>query len=116
MCSARSARNDERDMLGRTTLPLLAALPLAVVALVGCGGNASNALPTTNDGRPASVGVANTGLGDVLVDREGRTLYLFGRDTGTMSACTRACAVNWPPVRVRGTPLVGSGAQPPDVG
>ena len=116
MCSARSAHNDERDMLGRTSLPLLAALPLAMVALAGCGGNASHALPTTNDGRPASVGVASTGLCDVLVDREGRTLYLFGRDTGTMSACTGACAVNWPPVRVRGTPLVGSGAQPSDVG
>ncbi len=33
-----------------------------------------------------------------------------------MSACTGACAVNWPPLRVRGTPLVGSGAKPSDVG
>src|SRR6478752_10135112 len=116
MCSARSASNDERDMLGRTSLPLLAALPLAVVALAGCGGNASHALPTTNDGRPASVGVASTGLGDVLVDRQGRTLYLFERDSGTMSACIGACAVNWPPLGVRGTPLVGSGARRSDVG
>jgi predicted lipoprotein with Yx(FWY)xxD motif len=59
--------------------------------------------------------VASTGLGDVLVNRQGRTLYLFERDTGAMSACTGACAVNWPPLRVRGTPLVGSGAQPSDV-
>jgi predicted lipoprotein with Yx(FWY)xxD motif len=60
--------------------------------------------------------VANTGLGDVLVDRQGRTLYLFARDSGTVSACTGACAVNWPPLRVRGAPLVGSGATPSDVG
>jgi predicted lipoprotein with Yx(FWY)xxD motif len=60
--------------------------------------------------------VASTGLGDVLVDRQGRTLYLFARDSGTMSACTGACAVNWPPLRVRGTPLVGSGAKLSDVG
>jgi len=33
-----------------------------------------------------------------------------------MSACTGACAVNWPPLPARGTPLVGSGAKPSDVG
>ena len=103
-------------MLGRRSLPLLGVLPLAVLALAGCGGNASHALPTTNNGRPASVGVASTGLGDVLVDRQGRTLYLFERDSGMTSACTGACAVNWPPLRVRGTPLVGSGAISSDVG
>ena len=103
-------------MLSRTSLPLLGAWLLAVVALAGCGGNASHAVPTASDGRPASVGVASTGLGDVLVDRQGRTLYLFERDSGAMSACTGACAVNWPPLRVRGTPLVGSGAKPSDVG
>jgi predicted lipoprotein with Yx(FWY)xxD motif len=112
----RATSDHERQMLDRTSLPLLGALPLAVVALAGCGGKASHALPTTSDGRPASVGVASTGLGDVLVDRQGRTLYLFGRDSGTMSACTGACAVNWPPLRVRRTPLVGSGAKPSDVG
>jgi predicted lipoprotein with Yx(FWY)xxD motif len=60
--------------------------------------------------------VASTGLGDVLVDRQGRTLYLFERDSGTMSACTGACAVNWPPLRVRGTALVGGGARSSNVG
>ncbi|MCW2966110.1 MAG: hypothetical protein JWO17_3362 [Actinomycetia bacterium] len=110
-------------MLGRTSLPLLGAFPPRRVAarsaaIAGCGGNASHALPTTNNGRPASVGVASTGLSDVLVDRRGRTLYLFERDSGTISACTGACAcaVNWPPLSVRGTPLVGSGAKPSDVG
>jgi predicted lipoprotein with Yx(FWY)xxD motif len=103
-------------MFGRTSLPLLGALPFAVLALAGCGGGAWQALPTTNDGRPASVGVASTGLGDVLVDRQGRTLYLFGRDSGTTSACTGACAASWPPLRVRRTPVVGSRAKPSDVG
>jgi predicted lipoprotein with Yx(FWY)xxD motif len=103
-------------MLGRTSLSLVGALSLAVVALAGCGGNASSALPTTGDGRPASLGVSSTGLGDVLVDRQGHTLYLFKRDSGTTSACTGACAVNWPPLRVSGTPLLGSGAKRSDVG
>jgi len=116
MWSARAVSDHEPDMFGRRSLFLLGALPVAVLALAGCGGNSSHALPTTNDGRPASVGVASTGLGNVLVDRQGRTVYLFERDSGTMSACTGACAVNWPPLRVRGTPLVGSGANRSDVG
>ena len=104
------------QMFARSSFLLLGALPLAVVALAGCGGSASHPLPTTGDGRPASVGVAGTGLGDVLVDRQGRTLYLFERDSGTTSECTGACAVNWPPLRVRGAPLVGTGAKASDVG
>jgi predicted lipoprotein with Yx(FWY)xxD motif len=116
MRSVRGASDDEGQMFGRTSLPLLAVLALAVVALAGCGGKASHALPTTSDGRLAAVGVASSGLGEVLVDRRGRTLYLFARDSGTTSACSGACAVNWPPLRVRGTPLVGSGAKPSEVG
>ena len=116
MWSVRAVSDHEPDMFGRRSLCLLGALPLAVLVLAGCGGNSSHALPTTNDGRPASVGVAGTGLGNVLVDRQGRTVYLFERDSGTMSACTGACAVNWPPLRVRGTPLAGTGAKRSDVG
>jgi predicted lipoprotein with Yx(FWY)xxD motif len=101
--------NDRRSLL------LLGALPLAVLALAGCGGNASHALPTTSNGRPATVGVASTRLGNVLVDRQGRTLYLFARDSGTTSACSGACEVNWPPLRARGTVLVGSGAKRSDI-
>jgi predicted lipoprotein with Yx(FWY)xxD motif len=45
-----------------------------------------------------------------LVDAQGRTVYLFGADTGTKSACSGACAVNWPPLVTSGTPTVGNGA------
>ena len=58
----------------------------------------------------ATVGVANTGLGNILVNSAGRTLYMFGKDTGTQSTCTGACAQNWPPLLATGTPTVGSGA------
>ncbi|MDX6490672.1 MAG: hypothetical protein QOD43_917, partial [Gaiellaceae bacterium] len=115
MRSERVVGNHEQTV-GRTSLLILGALSLAVVALAGCGRSASHALPTTSDGRPATVGVASTGLGDVLVDRQGRTLYLFARDSGGVSACTGACAVNWPPLLVQGTPLVGTGATPSGIG
>jgi predicted lipoprotein with Yx(FWY)xxD motif len=102
-------------MFRRTSL-LIGALPLAVLALAACGGSASNALPTTPNGHPAAVGVASTGLGNVLVDRQGRTLYLFGRDSGTASACMGPCAANWPPLRAGRNPAIGSGAKSADVG
>ena len=44
------------------------------------------------------------------ISSQGRTLYLFSADSGTMSNCTGACAVNWPPLRVAGKPTIGSGA------
>jgi len=34
----------------------------------------------------------------VLTDDEGYTLYWFGPDTATKSACQASCARNWPPV------------------
>lgn len=86
---------------------------LAALAVTGCGGGGSksSAPPTTADGRAATVSVSNVGLGNVLVDSKGRTLYLFSRDTGTMSECNGACAVNWPPLRASGKPTSGSGAK-----
>ena len=104
-----------------TFLATLATLPLAVVALAGCGGGGSKASappasPKTASGAPATVGVANVGLGKVLVNSNGRTLYLFGKDSGTTSACSGACAVNWPPLRASGKPTLGSGADSSLVG
>jgi predicted lipoprotein with Yx(FWY)xxD motif len=100
-------------------LATLTALPLTVVALAGCGGGGSKAAPappTTASGGPATVGVANVGLGKILVNSRGRTLYLFQKDSGTTSACNGACAVNWPPLRVSGRPTLGSGADSSLVG
>jgi predicted lipoprotein with Yx(FWY)xxD motif len=51
-----------------------------------------------------------TGLGNILVDSQGRTVYMFGADSGTTSACTGACATAWPPVPATGTPTAGTGA------
>jgi predicted lipoprotein with Yx(FWY)xxD motif len=49
--------------------------------------------------------------GDILVDSQGRTLYLFKADKGTTSACSGTCAVAWPPLRAHGRPTVGSRAK-----
>ena len=103
-----------------TLLAGLAALPLVALALAACGGSGSNASsttpPKTAAGGSATVGISNTGLGKVLVNSQGLTLYMFGKDTATTSACTGACAGNWPPVRANGKPSLGSGAKASLVG
>jgi len=92
-----------------------AVIPLTVLALASCGGGtsdatASAALPKTANGRPATVGVANVDpLGAILVDSQGRTVYLFEKDTGPESTCFGPCATEWPPVTTSGKPSAGSG-------
>src|SRR6476646_10065324 len=94
------------------------ALPLAALAVAGCGGGSSGgsasaaATTSTPSGGSATVDSASVGgLGTVLVDSQGRTLYLFQKDSGGKSACSGACATAWPPLRASGKPTVGSGAK-----
>ena len=51
----------------------------------------------------------NSNLGKILVDSQGRTVYLFKKDTGSKSTCSGECAVDWPPVTAKGRPTAGSG-------
>ncbi len=97
---------------------IMVVIGIAVVALVvaACGGSSSGggyggggstaSKPTSGKG---SVTLASTKLGKVLVDGNGRTLYLFGADKGTMSKCDGACASEWPPLTTSGKPTAGAG-------
>jgi predicted lipoprotein with Yx(FWY)xxD motif len=101
-----------------TFLGSAAVVPLTALAIAGCGGSSSSnnnvsasaAHPTNASGRAATVGVASSSLGKILVDSHGRTLYLFRKDNGTRSACFGACASAWPPLTTTGKPTVGRGA------
>lgn len=55
------------------------------------------------------VAVANTPIGDALVDEAGLTLYGFLDDTDGVPTCDGACADAWPPV------IVESGELPADL-
>src|SRR4051812_40276849 len=101
-------------------LAAAAAVPLIAVAITGCGGGGGASAATAAappEGQTADGGGANNGnLGRILVDRQGRTLYLFQADKGTKSACTGACAAEWPPARVAGKPVAGSGITASKIG
>jgi predicted lipoprotein with Yx(FWY)xxD motif len=61
----------------------------------GPGGSAT----TVVDGAAAgSVALADGGdLGQILVDADGMTLYVYGNDTEGASTCNDQCATGWPP-------------------
>ena len=88
-----------------------AVIPLLALAVAACGGGSAATAATQNgtNGASATVGVANSNLGSILVNSTGRTVYLFKADSGTMSACAGACATAWPPLLAKGTPTAGSG-------
>ena len=81
-----------------------AAISLIAVALAACGGSSTG-------GGNATVGISTTGVGNVLVDSHGHTLYVFKKDSGMASNCVGACAAAWPPLRAGGMPTAGRGAQ-----
>jgi predicted lipoprotein with Yx(FWY)xxD motif len=71
---------------------------------------------TTAASEDATVKVAeHAELGDILVDTNGRTLYLFEKDQGTTSACTGACANTWPKLSAE-SPIAGPGLDASKIG
>jgi predicted lipoprotein with Yx(FWY)xxD motif len=57
----------------------------------------------------ATVAVAESDFGPILVDAEGRTLYMFKPDSAGDPTCYDDCETNWPPLVVTGEITVGEG-------
>ena len=87
-------------------------LPLALAACgsatAGYGGGAG---PSSQSGA-ATISVRSTSLGQILVDGNGKSLYLFEADSGTQSTCSGACAKAWPPLTTNGAPKAAASATP----
>ena len=62
--------------------------------------------------RTTTLKLRNTNFGRILVDGNGRALYLFTREGSTKSRCYGQCAVAWPPFYARGRLRAGSGLDP----
>ncbi|WP_427891168.1 COG4315 family predicted lipoprotein [Kribbella sp. GL6] len=87
---------------------------LGLAGLVACGGNGygsgsststSSAPPSTPAGGTAKLATATVGsLGKVVVDGNGRTVYVYDKDTKGKSNCEGGCLALWPAV------AAGSGA------
>ena len=92
----------------------LAALALVAAACAGNGASSSGAYgvgapPSSSPPAAAVVEAHGSRLGQLLVDGQGRTLYLFEADQPGMSSCNGACASAWPPYLSDATPHAGTG-------
>ena len=103
----------------RTSLFGVMAMTLAIL-LSACGGGYSGSpqgghpvaetagsqpsvsLSAASGGSKAEIGTRSIpGIGDVLVDSGGLTLYRLTTDTSTKTTCTGSCAQTWPPLLTR---------------
>jgi predicted lipoprotein with Yx(FWY)xxD motif len=101
------------------TLPVMF---LALLALVGCGGDdgASGAdrAATTEAATPAAkspagtaITVRNSDFGTMLFGPNRQAVYIFQRDRRNLSRCYGDCARLWPPVYTDGRPRARGGAR-----
>lgn len=116
-------RNLTQSTFKRYHLRLLAVGLVAVLGLVaaGCGGGSSaSQAPTggvageqhTTSGATVATRKVS-GLGTVLVNSKGRTLYVFMKDAHSRVTCTGQCASFWPPLKWKGSskPTAGGTAK-----
>lgn len=111
---------------------LSAVMVVALLLLSSCGspaGSTSNTAPTSPPTAPttppatptpaSTVTVKTTSLTvggktvTALTDARGYTLYYYIPDTSQKTACTGACAQNWPPLLFSGTGKVTAASKLP---
>lgn len=106
----------------------MALLVILMLALAACSPAASASqteappgtteepgMPPTGEEATINVGTDPT-LGEILVDGNGMTLYMFANDEPNTVNCTEGCLENWPPLVTQGSPVLGEGVDPTLVG
>ena len=109
------------------TRTLLAVLTVCVLLLAACSddGGDDTASPADDgvtateepteseepaEGGDATLAVADSDLGEIVVDADGFTAYAFFEDEqGGDSTCYDECEAAWPPITVDGEPAAGDG-------
>ncbi|MFI1397745.1 hypothetical protein [Streptomyces sp. NPDC020681] len=103
-----------------TMLSAAPAAALALLALTACGGSDGKAegegspasgKPAAKPAAAASVKIADSPLGKILVDESGRTLYGFTKDKSGTSNCDTDCIAVWPALTSAKDVTAGAGAQ-----
>lgn len=93
------SRRVEED---HTLIRVFAAMAAAAVLATGCQAAANELHPSQEATKAASRG----SLGQIVVDDESRTVYLFEKDEPDESYCHDACASVWPPLTTSKAPIV----------
>ena len=94
----------------RTRLRIAVIAALAVAIAIAAAGSGSAAVQRTAKGATVQTKKIS-GLGTVLVNSRGLTLYMFAPDKQKRVTCKGGCAVVWPPLKVKaGQKLTAGGA------
>lgn len=102
---------------------LLLVVPVLAVLATACGSSKkpaastpapASSTPSTSTSTSGAAGTkissaTVTGLGPVLVDAQGKTLYIFAPDNAKAVTCTGTCAGVWPPEKLSGTKATAAG-------
>jgi predicted lipoprotein with Yx(FWY)xxD motif len=96
--------------MNRIRLSILAVLIAAVVVVVVAtsGGAAKTGRPAVAS--TSAISVRQTSLGKIIVDANGRTLYLFAGDKRNLSTLSAAGQAVWPLYSSTATPASSGGA------
>ena len=86
-----------------------AAMLVLVLALGGIAAAAGHGSADKAASKQALVTTRKTKLGTILVNAQGRSLYLFLKDKNGKSACSGACAKAWPPLMTTGKAKAAGG-------
>ena len=111
-------------MKRKITVFIAAVAPLAIaLTAASCGGSGSGssyssgpygssvAASAPTRIAAATVGVARSPLGRVVIDSRGRTLCLFEKDRSRRNACYGRCPNYWPPLLTHGKPVALAGVK-----
>jgi predicted lipoprotein with Yx(FWY)xxD motif len=82
---------------------------VAVVGFVILSAVAGSPSKERDATRAPAIKLRSSKLGRILVDAQGRTLYMFLEDGGGKSSCYGPCTRVWPPALATGTPVAGPG-------
>jgi predicted lipoprotein with Yx(FWY)xxD motif len=86
----------------RVWIASLAALAAAVALVAAASSAKSGVAAASHTTRSFTVKTARVkGLGTILVNNKGFTLYMFKPDKQKRVTCTGSCAVIWPPLKVK---------------
>jgi predicted lipoprotein with Yx(FWY)xxD motif len=93
----------------RVSLVVCLAVTLAGFALAPVTGSARGS-KATQASRQTTVRLEQTGLGGILVDASGHTLYLFTRDRHGKDSCAKVsgCLETWPALTTTNKPIAGA--------
>jgi len=85
--------------------------PALLLVLAACGSGGGQTPASDPSAGAATIKVAESDLGPILVDGSGRTLYAFTKDKNQSSNCGDACIAVWPALIAAKTAVAGEGAK-----